>query len=1168
MALVWLALLSVASHAEGQASSSIKLVVDDGRYRDDSFVRQIAVTKDDTVVLASDFSRGVRTFDTNSGGLIAYQEGHSLEGDVFYDPRTELFVTSGDRKIKIWDWRQQKLIKTIIQPFHSQFINHVYIDSKKTYVFAENAKYAFATGKILSGNDQRSWSVKEQQEAETKTRRYFWDDKYYLFDPVSGQVSAYDCLSDRLLKSYQLSAYRPGINNYFDYDSGTLFISYTDGVRIVRLSDGSSDHASFDRHQAYDNLSETTCYGISADGTYLVAGSDQGVGLVVLKKVDPGKGFADNAREVLRKDLSIGEIHALHHSNKVVYSAEGALHLLDLDAMRSAWDTASHVVSLRNVYLAPDGQHLYMELGGERVSSASFIHDFPAYNFDNYFQQDIGVWGTFKPGLCPGGFPAELWPFWVERPRTVRLHLDQAMSLESVEDKPPFPVPAEVNVLSGNKNRIYSLSRRYSVAIKDFGDSTVYDEDRVLGHIHDPGVIYVVKYSSDERYVAIGGSGRWVSVMDLGTGQVVQRVYGESYIASVTFSRDNKYLFTSSEKNEIMMWSLNDGKFVRKFTGANGRTNDTEITADGKTLLSTAEDGSLRFWETATGKLLLTVFVVNPPPQATAAPREVYGHAIGGLAECANSDNNWVAVSPDGHFDSSDLDQTRGLHWVVQDAPLRPLPLEIFMRDYYEPRLLSKVFHRAKLTPARPLQNLDRELPITKVVRVDPSVDQTLEKGIDSTPMASVMVSVESVRSDTQKDKNGNFLESGAYDVRLFRDGQLVAQWPEVAAEEDTRLGAIDSDSKREAWRQLHQVKLDAGGKATVTFEHIKLPGKAKVQFAAYAFNRDRVKSLTTPPFEYQPYAGLTRRTTRRAYLILMAVNANQSHWNLEVAVPGADRVLSVLRGRLREEYSEVTEVKLYSDLAPDSPQVMSTRARKKYLQSVLDLLAGRAVDPAVQQEIDPLSQLRAATPDDAVVLYVASHGYVDPSGTFYLVPYDTGASWGITEDVLDRCTRADDQSQLCKDAQVFLGNAISSGDLTAWWHGVDAGQVVMILDSCHSGAASGKDFRPGPLGDPGLGQLSYDKAMLILAASQPTQSERGTWIKGGDGQTLLVVALETMAAANPKWTLAELMKGTEQELPRVMKRLYPEMRENEVQLPELLDFSGRKPLSTPSLVP
>jgi hypothetical protein len=40
------------------------------------------------------------------------------------------------------------------------------------------------------------------------------------------------------------------------------------------------------------------------------------------------------------------------------------------------------------------------------------------------------------------------------------------------------------------------------------------------------------------------------------------------------------------------------------------------------------------------------------------------------------------------------------------------------------------------------------------------------------------------------------------------------------------------------------------------------------------------------------------------------------------------------------------------------------------------------------------------------------------------------------------------------------------------------------------------------------------------------------------------------------------LLKGTEQEMPRIMKRLYPEVSEGDVQLPELLDFSDRKSVS------
>ena len=68
-----------------------------------------------------------------------------------------------------------------------------------------------------------------------------------------------------------------------------------------------------------------------------------------------------------------------------------------------------------------------------------------------------------------------------------------------------------------------------------------------------------------------------------------------------------------------------------------------------------------------------------------------------------------------------------------------------------------------------------------------------------------------------------------------------------------------------------------------------------------------------------------------------------------------------------------MVEIPLYSDLAPDSAQMKANTAKKADLKVALDLLAGRAVDPKLQEEVDPKHQLQAATPDDAVVLYVAS---------------------------------------------------------------------------------------------------------------------------------------------------------------------------------------------------
>jgi hypothetical protein len=191
-------------------------------------------------------------------------------------------------------------------------------------------------------------------------------------------------------------------------------------------------------------------------------------------------------------------------------------------------------------------------------------------------------------------------------------------------------------------------------------------------------------------------------------------------------------------------------------------------------------------------------------------------------------------------------------------------------------------------------------------------------------------------------------------------------------------------------------------------------------------------------------------------------------------------------------------------------------------------------------------------------MLFVASHGYADPQGIFYLMPYDTGSqNWGVTEDILSRCLISPDLSDPCKQAHDLLQHSVSSADLTAWWNGLDAGQMVMILDTCHSGAVPGREFRPGPLGDPGFGQLSYDKGMIILTASQPTQTERGEAVIGAEGRTLLVDALDSVAQVNHQQSLQRWLQDTERQLPKLAKSLYPHLTDENLQHPSLLDFSN-----------
>jgi hypothetical protein len=77
----------------------------------------------------------------------------------------------------------------------------------------------------------------------------------------------------------------------------------------------------------------------------------------------------------------------------------------------------------------------------------------------------------------------------------------------------------------------------------------------------------------------------------------------------------------------------------------------------------------------------------------------------------------------------------------------------------------------------------------------------------------------------------------------------------------------------------------------------------------------------------------------------------------------------------------------------------------------------------------------------------------------------------------------------------------LSSVQLSAWLRGIDARELVLIIDACHSEATVNADgFRAGPMGSRGLRQLASDKCMRVLAASRAGESafERGGSIKHG----------------------------------------------------------------------
>jgi hypothetical protein len=81
--------------------------------------------------------------------------------------------------------------------------------------------------------------------------------------------------------------------------------------------------------------------------------------------------------------------------------------------------------------------------------------------------------------------------------------------------------------------------------------------------------------------------------------------------------------------------------------------------------------------------------------------------------------DKWAVVDSEDRFDASDLEAVEGLHWIMPDDPLMPLSIEIFMRDYYEPRLLPRLLAGENLPSIRDLYSLNRVQPEVSIDSVE-----------------------------------------------------------------------------------------------------------------------------------------------------------------------------------------------------------------------------------------------------------------------------------------------------------------------------------------------------------------------------------------------------------------------------------------------------------------
>ncbi len=266
---------------------------------------------------------------------------------------------------------------------------------------------------------------------------------------------------------------------------------------------------------------------------------------------------------------------------------------------------------------------------------------------------------------------------------------------------------------------------------------------------------------------------------------------------------------------------------------------------------------------------------------------------------------------------------------------------------------------------------------------------------------------------------------SGVKDLRLFRNGVLLKHWKGM-------------------------LKLDKRGQASY---EVTIPiTRGENWITGYAFSASDIKSVDT---RVRIRGKSTLPSRGNAYIVSIGIDRyKDSRLNLKHAVADADAFGKTLAKTLevRGDFNKIEVEPLFNEGA-------NTEDIKKVLRQW-----------GVGEE-------SASQPEDLIVIYFAGHG-IAKGEELYLIPYD--ATYGEMV-----------QTNLGAGGAGGTGHSkgISSSELAELITPIDAKKILLVIDSCYSGAIlESGDRRQGPMNFGGMVQLAYDKGMDVLTAAQSHQ--------------------------------------------------------------------------------
>ncbi len=628
--------------------------------------------------------------------------------------------------------------------------------------------------------------------------------------------------------------------------------------------------------------------------------------------------------------------------------------------------------------------------------------------------------------------------------------------------------------------------------------------------------------SPDGKWLASGDAGGTIKIRDASNWREVKTLAAHAGVVfTMAFSNDGKILASGSADKSVKLWQSNDWQLSKTISESNAAIYSLAFSPDDRKLAIGNAEAVVKILEATSGKVLKTLSGASGSANSLSfsdvgvwlcsghedGSLRVWNGESGELTATALSlreSRDWLVVTPDGLFDGSPEAWPQIL-WRFERSTFNVAPVEIFFNEFFYPDLLGEVLAGRQPKSKEKIAELDRRQPQVRML-----IDNETS-AVDSKPFKSDQRTI-NVKLEVREATSGQPKGSGAQDIRLFRNGALYKVW-----RGDVLKG-------RESAIIETQIPIVAG----------------ENRLTAYAFNRNNIKSAD----ETRVVIGADSfRKRGTAYVLAIGINlyANRDY-NLRFAVNDAQDFSEELRQRQSalDRFANIEVVTLYD-----------AQATKANIVAALKRLKGQPLPTGAPAN---LAKLKTTQPEDAVIVYFAGHGFaVEPR--FYLIPHDLGYA-GKREAISDAGIKR------------VLANSISDEELVSLFEGIDASQLLFVIDACNSGQAlESEEKRRGPMNSKGLAQLAYEKGISVLTAAQAYQPalENAELGHGYLTHALIEDGLRKMEAdrrpRDGRVLLREWLDHATEKVPRMQEKKYQSEVQRLLKVKKVKQLTGKDKL-------